>query len=230
MFRNKNFNEIDSKNVFLLMVVCISGATGLVGNELVIQSLNDPEIEQVVVLSRSQLPFEHPKLVWVKTDFDQLEHLSFNHPIDLAYCALGTTLKKAGSKEIQQKIDRDYVIQFAQTMKRMHCQSIGIISSLGSNPSSSNFYLRTKGEMEVGVIETGIDSINFIQPSLLIGPRKENRLLEKIGMYFMMALNPLLVGNLRKYRGITGIDVAAKIIALTKTAAHGIHYVDLTKK
>lgn len=212
------------------MVVCISGATGLVGNELLIQNLNDAAVNHVFVLSRKPLDFEHQKCTWLETDFATLHEVSVPLSIDVAYCALGTTLKKAGSKEVQQQIDRDFVIDFAMKMQQSGCKSIGVISSLGANASSKNFYLRTKGEMEDGVTKSAISSINFIRPSVLIGPRKEVRFLEKFSMYLMLLLNPLFVGSWRKYRGITGIDVAQKIILLTKKMQPGVHFVDLTKK
>lgn len=212
------------------MNVCISGATGLVGNELVIQNLNNPSVTNVWVLSRRPLSFQHPKCRVIICEFDELNMLKLPEPIDFAYCALGTTLRKAGSKTAQQKIDRDYVVRFAQLMHANGCKSLGIVSSIGANSSSSNFYLRTKGEMEDEVQAIDIQSINFIQPSLLLGPRIEKRPSEKLFMYIMLLINPILIGSWRKYRGITGIDVAAKLIELTLKEIKGVNYVDLTNK
>lgn len=184
----------------------------------------------VYVISRNKLSFEHPKCHTLLVDFDRLSETVLPEAIDIAYCALGTTLKKAGSKSAQQHIDRDYVIDFAKLMEKNHCQAIGVVSSLGAKSSSSAFYLRTKGEMEEGVSKSSIPSINFIRPSLLIGPRVEKRSLEKMSMFIMLLLNPLFIGPLRKYRGITGIDVATKLIVLTQQRKPGVHLVDLVKK
>lgn len=212
------------------MNVCISGATGLVGNELVIQNLNNPEVKNVWVLSRKPLPFQHPKCHVILCEFTELTVLQLPEPIDISFCALGTTLRKAGSKAVQQQIDRDFVIQFAQLMQTNGCKSIGVVSSLGAKIDSSNFYLRTKGEMEKGVIDVHIESTNFIRPSLLLGPRNEKRPSEKLFMYIMLLINPILIGSWRKYRGITGIDVAAKLIELTLKEIKDVNYVDLTIK
>ena len=120
------------------MTICISGASGLVGNEILIQSLNDPRTEKVLVLARNPLSFGHAKMQVVLVPFDQLEQLEVAEKIDVAFCALGTTLKKAGSKKRQQEIDRDYVVSFGRFCKKAGVEKIGIVSSIGANEKSSN--------------------------------------------------------------------------------------------
>lgn len=205
------------------MTICISGASGLVGNEILIQSLNDPRTEKVLVLARSPLGFGHAKMQVVLVPFDQLDQLEVAEKIDIAFCALGTTLKKAGSKKRQQEIDRDYVISFGRFCKKAGVEKIGIVSSIGANEKSSNFYLRTKGEMEQGVRQLEIPLTVFIRPSFLIGPRKEKRFSEKIIQGLLFIINPLLVGKAKKYRGIHASKVARKLIEITLSDAKGVH-------
>lgn len=207
------------------MTICISGASGLVGNEILIQSLNDPRTEKVLVLARNPLGFGHPKMQVVLVPFDQLDQLEVAEKIDLAFCALGTTLKKAGSKQRQQEIDRDYVVSFARFCKKSGVEKIGIVSSIGASEKSSNFYLRTKGEMEQGVSQLGIPHTVFIRPSFLIGPRKEKRFAEKLIQGILFIISPLLFGRAKKYRGIHASKVAQKLIEATLSSPKGIHYI-----
>ena len=207
------------------MTFCISGASGLVGNELLIQLLNEPSTEKVLVLARNPLGFGHPKMQVVLVPFDQLDQLDVSEKIDAGFCALGTTLRKAGSKTRQQEIDRDYVVAFGRFCKKSGVEKIGIVSSIGANKDSSNFYLRTKGEMEQGVLQLEIPTTVFIRPSFLIGPRKQKSFGDKLIQWFAIAMSPLLVGKARKYKAIHGSKVARKLIESTLSESTGIHYI-----
>lgn len=194
------------------MTICISGASGLVGNELLIQLLNKTEVEKVLVFSRNPLGFGHPKMQVVIIPFDQLHQIEVAEKIDIGFCALGTTLRKAGSKAKQQEIDRDYVIAFVDFCKRSGAERIGVVSSIGGNAQSSNFYLRTKGEMEQGVTDLEIPHTIFIRPSFLVGPRKEFRFSEKILTFLSFLINPFLFGKAKKYKSIHASTVARNLI------------------
>jgi len=207
------------------MTICISGASGLVGNEILIQLLNNPLTEKLLVLARSPLGFGHPKMQVVIVAFDQLAQLEVAEKIDIGFCALGTTLRKAGSKERQQEIDRDYVVGFAAFCKKAGVERLGVVSSIGANHQSSNFYLRTKGEMEQGVSKLKIPLTVFIRPSFLIGPRKERRFSDKLVQALSFVISPLLFGKAKKYRGIHASKVAEKLIEATLTEPNGIHYI-----
>ena len=207
------------------MTICISGASGLVGNEILIQLLNDSRTDKVLVLARNPLGFGHAKMQVVIVPFDQLEQLDVAEKIDVGFCALGTTLKKAGSKARQQEIDRDYVVSFANFCKNAGVEKIGVVSSIGANEKSSNFYLRTKGEMEQGVNQLNIPVTVFIRPSFLIGPRKEKRPGEKLIQGLLVVLGPLFLGKAKKYRGIHVSKVAKKLIEATLSETKGTHYI-----
>nr|WP_294861367.1 NAD(P)H-binding protein [uncultured Fluviicola sp.] len=207
------------------MIVCIAGASGLVGNEILIQILNDARVEKVLVLARNPLGFGHAKMQVVIVPFEQLDQLEVVEKIDVGFCALGTTLRKAGSKARQQEIDRDYVVSFSNFCKKAGVGKIGIVSSIGANEQSSNFYLRTKGEMEHGVSKVEIPVTVFIRPSFLIGPRKEKRAGEKLIQGLLFLISPLLFGKAKKYRGIHVSKVARKLIETTLSEPKGIHYI-----
>lgn len=197
------------------MTICVSGASGLVGNEILIQLLNKPEVEKVLVLSRSPLGFNHPKMQVALIVFEELHQIEVAEKIDAGFCALGTTLRKAGSKARQQEIDRDFVIAFAAFCKRSGAEKIGIVSSIGANAQSSNFYLRTKGEMEQGVSDLKIPHTFFIRPSFLVGQRKEFRFGEKLLTTLGFLVNPFLFGKAKKYRSIPASKVAHSLIEST---------------
>jgi uncharacterized protein YbjT (DUF2867 family) len=207
------------------MTVCISGASGLVGNEILIQILNNPLIEKALVLARNPLGFGHAKMQVVIVPFDQLDQLEVAEKIDVGFCALGTTLRKAGNKARQQEIDRDYVVSFSNFCKKSGVERIGVVSSIGANEQSSNFYLRTKGQMEQGVNQLEIPVTVFIRPSFLIGPRKEKRTGEKLIQGLLIVIGPLFFGKAKKYRGIHVSKVAQKLIEATFSEPKGIYYI-----
>lgn len=207
------------------MRVLISGATGLVGEQLLNQLIANENVSSIVILGRSIHVINHPK---VRSFFVDMSNLSvaLDSPFDVAFCALGTTIKKAGSKPAQYAVDHDYVVNFAQFCKANGVNLIGIVSSIGAAATSSNFYLKTKGEMEVSVSTIGIDHTVFIRPSFLMGNRKEFRLGEKIAIGIFKVIKPLLVGKSRKYRGVFVYEVAKKLIRETLSATNTVTYIE----
>jgi nucleoside-diphosphate-sugar epimerase len=134
-----------------------------------------------------------------------------NKHINTAICCLGTTIKTAGSQEAFQTVDLDYVLAFAELAKSIGAKKIIVISSVGANPKSGNFYLQTKGKMETTLSALAFEQTHFIRPGLLMGSRKEFRLGEHMASWLMPALNVFLIGSLSKYRGIQ-MDLVAKAI------------------
>jgi uncharacterized protein YbjT (DUF2867 family) len=208
------------------MNIALSGASGLIGSYLLEQLLNSETVDQVHILVRKKLDKEHPKLIQHVTDFEELEKVQLNKTIDASFCALGTTLRKAGSKEVQTRIDRDYVIAFAKWSKSNGAERIGIVSSLGATAKTSNFYLRLKGEMEQKVGDMQFSHTTFIRPSLLLGPRQEFRFGEKVGKAVMTVLNPLFVGKANRYRAVHAQDVADTLIHETMSTSEKIRFVE----
>jgi uncharacterized protein YbjT (DUF2867 family) len=199
----------------------VIGATGLVGAELVRQLLESPHYERVVTLVRRALPLEHPKLHQEIFDFDHPDAAKVQG--DDLFCAMGTTLAKAGSKEAQYKIDCTYPYEVGNIARANGVQRYLLVSSIGADARSGNFYLRTKGDLEEKIAGLGFEAFVSARPSFLLGDRQEFRLGEKIGIVLAQVFRPLIP---KKYRGIQAAQVAAALIALANRNMKGIHYVE----
>jgi uncharacterized protein YbjT (DUF2867 family) len=199
----------------------IAGATGLVGSACLNRLLADPEYERVIAVVRRPLA-AHPKLEPRIIDFDKLRDLDA-FPVDDVFCALGTTIKKAGSQAEFRKVDFEYPKLLAEFGRRCGAGRIALVSSVGADASSSNFYLRVKGETEAAVISTGYESAHIFRPSFLIGERAERRLGEQVAGPAMNALGFLLIGSLRRYRAIPAERVGAAMVTAVKRGLRGIH-------
>lgn len=151
------------------------------------------------------------------SDFSRLMDLKDKLDADAYFCCIGTTIKKAGSREAFLKVDHDIPEKIAQLAEALHIPAMVIISSMGANSRSTNFYLRTKGTMEKTVRETYSGNLKFVRPSLLMGKREEFRLGEKIAVGFMKACGWLLAGPLKKYKGIYASDVACAMIKISQS-------------
>ncbi|WP_454192673.1 oxidoreductase [Paenibacillus sp. Marseille-Q7038] len=203
----------------------VIGATGMVGQQLVTQLLEQKPYTEVVTLVREPREFTHPKLKQVVVNWDELEkYESAFHQADDLFCCLGTTIKKAGSQAAFRKVDLEYPITVAKIAERHGIKQFIGISSMGANAKSRVFYSRTKGQFEEEMKKTGIPSVHFVRPSLLIGDRKENRTGEKIGEVLLGWLDPLLkLGKGQNYRAIPGSLVAAAMIRIALREQTGIH-------
>lgn len=188
-------------------IALVLGATGLVGRELVEQLLNDPHYSQVVALVRRPFDRQHPKLRQELLDFDQPDASKIQG--DDLFCALGTTLKQAGSKDAQYRIDCMYPAQIGLIARQNGVQQYLLVSALGANADSSNFYLRTKGDLEQKIRGLQFDNFVAARPSLLLGDRKESRLGETIGGALSWVFKPLLPG---KYRAVGAEKVANALV------------------
>ncbi|MCG8579625.1 MAG: oxidoreductase [Bacteroidales bacterium] len=186
----------------------IAGATGLIGRSLIQLLLESNEYQNVIALVRKPSLAPHPKLDEQIIDFNQLKEFSVEGNADDVYCCLGTTIKTAGSQEAFSKVDYSYVLELAKWAHKNMCRHFSVVSSVGAKVNTSNFYLRTKGQMEQAISGLTIPSVQIFRPSLLLGQRNEFRLAEKVSEKVMLLFNPLLKGRLRKYRAIQASDVA----------------------
>lgn len=212
----------------------IAGATGLVGNLLLKRLLASPDYARVVVVTRRSLGLSHPKLTEMVVEFKALDVLFANPAIrvDDAFCALGTTIKKAGSQSAFRRVDLDYVVNFAKAAKAAGAARFLLVSAIGSSAQSSIFYSRVKGEAEQAVSGLGFETTHIFQPGLIIGPRAERRPAEAAMMAATPFLNNLLVGPLKIYRGIPADTIAAAMIAAAASPDKGrvIHtYTSMTQ-
>jgi uncharacterized protein YbjT (DUF2867 family) len=204
----------------------VFGASGMVGNYLVRQLLENPAYSKVDIFVRNPAGHFHPKLREHQVDFGRLgDYAELIKGDDLFVC-LGSTIRKAGSVARFGEIDRDLPVKIARMAHENGVGGIAVISSLGADSSSRNYYLRIKGEMEAGVQNIPFDRIVIARPSMLFGTRKSFRLGESVGKIFMKAIGFLLVGQARKYRGIDGRTVAAAMISLIQLPGRKIYQSD----
>lgn len=202
------------------------GATGLVGGELLSLLLADAEYRQVTVLVRRDLPLTNSKLVQRVVDFDHLAKSAEAFNVDDVFCCLGTTIKKAGSQEAFRRVDYAYPLESAKLAWQRGAKQYLIITALGADARSSIFYNRVKGEVEEAIGRLPLRSFHIFRPSLLLGDRQESRLGEKIAAAVMGPLGFLLVGPLKKYRGIHARTVAQAMLRAAKQDLPGRHAYD----
>lgn len=194
----------------------IVGATGLVGRFCLQVLLDDPNYSEVLALTRKPLLKTHRKLKIFVTKFENLQvELSNVHANDV-YCCLGTTIKKAGSQEAFNSVDLRLVVKVAELMKKQGAEQFLVISAMGANKDSKVFYNRTKGEMESALRELEYPCLRIIRPSLLLGPREEFRLGEKIGATLTPILKRFLRGSLKKYRPVEAEKVAQFMVKVAR--------------
>ncbi|MDZ7900834.1 MAG: NAD(P)H-binding protein [Arcicella sp.] len=205
----------------------IIGATGLIGSTLVEQILENPAYSKVVLLLRKPLNVSHSKLVQEVIDFDKPDASKIMG--DDLFCAIGTTLAKAGSKDAQYKIDCTYPYEIGKIAKANGVKQYLLVSSLGADADSSNFYLRTKGDLEQKIKYLGFGNFVSFRPSFLLGDRQEFRLGEKIAVVFVKLLNPLMFGGLKKYRGIEAFKVAKSMQKFANQELTGVRFVESDK-
>ncbi|WP_169942274.1 NAD(P)H-binding protein [Campylobacter sp. RM15925] len=195
----------------------VVGATGVVGREIVRQLCEDEDYLRVFVWTRRDLDFAHEKLDVKKIDFDKISEIKLFY-VDEIYCALGTTLRKARSKERFLKVDVEYVTEVAKWGKLSGAKSFSMISSLKADVNSGVFYFRAKGEAENAVKELGYDSLMIFHPSLIKGQREEFRVFEN----FMITMFKLIPKNFfSSMRPMSGKQIAQAVLKVAKNPPAG---------
>lgn len=222
-------------------IAIVAGGSGLVGMQLLHQLFQESAYDAVISVGRRELAIKQGKLAQVKVDFERLMDVNLedrlrekdigggNHALISAleslsctihaYCTLGTTIKKAGSKEMFSKIDHDYVINFAKWTRRLGATKFLYVSAIGADQQSSVFYNKVKGQVEQDLKMIDFQYLGIFQPSILLGDRKEVRIGEDIGKVFARAITSF--GLLKKYKPIYDHKVAKAMIfhALVKNEA-----------
>lgn len=191
------------------MEAILLGASGLIGGELLKLLLADPTYSKIKIIVRKELPITNKKLEQVIADFSTIEAHKEEMKADVVFSCLGSTKKKTPDLKEYYQIDHDYPLLVAKIAKDQGVESFHIVSSLGASSSSSNFYLKMKGETEDDIAKVGFKSFHIYRPSLLTGDRKEKRISENMGDLIMRVINPLLIGSFKKYRSISGKIVAS---------------------
>lgn len=196
-------------------VALLVGATGLVGQQCLQLLVDDPAVGLVRALVRRPLPALNPKVQVCVADFDRLEDHADWLAVNWVFCALGTTIAKAGSQSAFRRVDFDYPLQVAQLARAQGARHFLLVSALGANARSRVFYNRVKGELEEAIMALGFESVTFAQPSLLAGDRAEVRLGERIGL----ALGWLMPA---RWRPVQARQVALGLLNAAKAARPGL--------
>jgi uncharacterized protein YbjT (DUF2867 family) len=195
----------------------IFGSSGLTGFHLLQLLCNHPGYGEVVCYNRKPLQYEHSKFKEIINDFTNLEGTIQTMAADEVYCCLGTTIKKAGSREAFRWVDFDLPVIIGKLAQQSNVNHYFVVSSIGAQAKSGNFYLRIKGEMEEKITKLAIRQITVVRPSMLLGDRKEHRFGEEIGKVILKILTPFMLGKLRRYRGIAAKTVAKAMIIIANS-------------
>jgi uncharacterized protein YbjT (DUF2867 family) len=192
----------------MLKKAVIVGASGLIGTELLDILLQSTEYQEVLILIRKEMPINHSKLVQLVINFDELDKWTNAINGHAIFSCLGTTNAQTPDKQQYRKIDHDYPVKLAQIALKNGIKQFHLISAIGANIKASGFYLRLKGQTEHDVEQVGIKTLHIYQPSLLTGRTQKTRAMEQVFSLLMKAINPLLIGGLKKYRSIPAATVA----------------------
>jgi|SRR5579863_533203 len=203
-------------------IALLAGASGLTGGCTLDALLDAPDIARVVAVSRRPLGREHSRLANRIVQFERLEAQLKGVTADVALCCLGTTLRRAGSRERFRAVDVDCVLAFARVARAAGARRFVVVSSVGAAAGSRNFYLHTKGEMEQAVEGVGFESLDILQPSMLLSWRSEMRPLEFLATALLPLVNPLLHGKYLPYRGISAATVGAAMLGATRSGRRGV--------
>lgn len=190
------------------------GASGLIGSHVLDYLKKEEEISSIQVFNRSSQNYNsETKVHEIIHNLKNPREIEDKIQGDLLFICLGTTIKKAGSQEKFREIDYELPLKIAQSAKNNGVKSCLLISSLGADANSGNFYLQVKGQLEEAILELGFNHTVIMQPSMLLGKREEFRLGEWIGKNMMSALSFLFIGPLAKYKAIHAKDVAKVMVA-----------------
>jgi uncharacterized protein YbjT (DUF2867 family) len=204
-------------------IALVAGASGMVGTQLLAVLLDSPEYVRVHALSRRPLSIDHPRLANRIVRFETLEEQLRGATYDDAFCCLGTTMRQAGSPSAFRAVDHDLVVSFARAALASGAERFVLLSSVGANPEAKNLYLRVKGETELALEALRFRSLDILQPSLLLGSRRESRPLERLAQVALALANPLLHGRYTMWRAIPASTVAAAMCGAARSGRRGVY-------
>ena len=208
------------------MIAVVIGGTGLTGSFLVRELLADPAITKVISVTRKPLKIADAKLTEILiTDLSQLQSKETEIYGEIYFCCLGTTIKAAGSKENLEKVDHDAIVLFARIAKGQDAKSFTFVSAMGANAKSMIFYNRVKGRTEDDVKALGLRSLIIFRPALLVGPRQEFRLAEKIAAKTLVPVSRFLPARMRKSLITDARELAARMLVEGKARPPGVQIV-----
>lgn len=198
----------------------IAGASGLTGSYLLKLLLENKTYSEVKVLVRKPLNIKHPSLQQIVYDYENPnpEVIKADH----VYCCLGTTMKKAGSREAFKKVDYEYPLQIAQAAHQNGAEKFALVSAMGASIRSRVFYNKVKGQLEADLKEVPYEATYIFHPSMLLGPRKEFRFGEEAGKILMKGFRFFLPANIKP---VHASQVAACMQDYMNKKEKGIHII-----
>jgi len=205
-----------------VQIALLAGASGFLGNLTLEALLDSGDFSRVFAVTRRPLGREHPRLANRIVQFEQIESQLKGLTCQVALCCLGTTIRKAGSEQALRQVEVDAVLAFARTAKAAQAQRFVVVSSVGADPRSKNAYLRTKGDMEEALTGVGFPALDILQPSALLGWRRQILPLEVAATALMPIVNPFLTGKREPFRGIPARTVAAAMVGVTRSGRRGV--------
>jgi len=195
----------------------VLGATGLTGGLLLQKLIEDERYEKIKLFSRSNIDDLPSKVSQFLGNLLELENFNKDFTADEVFCCIGTTAKKTPDKKVYKAIDYGIPVAAAKLSKKNGIKTFLVVSALGANANSSIFYNKTKGEMERDVLVENIKNTYILQPSIIEGDRKEQRLGEKIGLALFKVFQPLFFGKLKKYKITKAEHIAQALINLANS-------------
>jgi uncharacterized protein YbjT (DUF2867 family) len=199
----------------------IAGASGLVGGECLKRLLASDMYSKVTVVTRRSLGLsaKHPKLREIVVDFEQLDSVRADLRADHVFCALGTTIRKAGSQAKFRQVDFEYPRHFAELALANGAKHFSLVSALGASSKSGVFYSRVKGELEDALRAMKWPSLCLVRPSVIAGDREESRPLERLSE-MLLRFGPAT------YRPVEAGKIAAAMIATARREPHGVTIIE----
>jgi uncharacterized protein YbjT (DUF2867 family) len=202
-------------------VAIVAGATGLVGQALMRQLAAESTWREVRALVRAALApdLSGTTVVAIQPDYARLEPPPLWAAADHVFCALGTTMRQAGSAAAFRRVDFDYPVALARAARARGARHFLLVSALGADPASRVFYNRVKGEVEAAIITLGFRSVTIARPSLLLGRRTEPRLAEQLGKVLGVLAPP-------RWRPVPASRVARALVDAAKRDAPGVRILE----
>ncbi|MBP7345796.1 MAG: hypothetical protein KA952_04585 [Sediminibacterium sp.] len=200
----------------------VLGASGLTGSYLLEILLESELYSQVTIYVRRPLGRSHPKLVEQLINFATIESWT---DADDVYCCLGATIKTVKTREAFTLVDLYAPLHIAKLQLSAGSKRFLVVSAAGANPKSNVFYNKTKGRLEEALKQLNYSSIYIFQPSFILGPRKESRWLEELGIFFALKAIPIMKGRFKKYIPVHAKAIARSMAYFASHSKTGIHII-----
>ena len=197
------------------MRLLLAGGTGLIGGEVLRLGMKNGH--EITTVGRRPTGIASSEIV---SSFDELPRLP---PADIAICALGTTIRQAGTKAAFRAIDEEAVVSFATAAKAAGVDHFLVVTAVGANPNASIFYSRVKGQTEGQLMTMGFKRLDIIRPGLLLGDRREHRRIEALLQHIAPATDLLMRGKWRRYKSVQAADAAQCLLELAANKEPGTH-------